>query len=111
MGGKRIGADPQLAIELAVCADYKIRHSEFLGWSQLDRDKAIWHLMQQREACPSCGTRPDEWDPEKGGHRRAYIARKRRCYGCEAKQQVEASIDPEKEGRGVHVMLERGKRT
>lgn len=110
MGGKRIDADPQLAVELAVCADYRIPHSEFLAWRSTDRDKAIWWLTRQRAACPACGTRPEEWDPEQGGHRRAYIARKHRCYGCEARQQVEASIDPEKEGRGVHVVLEPGKR-
>lgn len=95
---------------MAVCADYKIPHSEFLSWSRSDRDKAIWQWVRQREACPSCGTRPDEWDPEKGGRRLAYVARKRRCLGCAAKQQVEESIEPEKEGRGVHVVLERGKR-
>lgn len=95
---------------MAVCAAYGIPHSMFLSWRPTDRDKAVWWHIRQQEACPSCGTRPDEWDPERGGHRHAYIARKKRCYGCEQKQQVEASIDPEKEGRGVHVVLERGKR-
>lgn len=96
---------------MAVCAAYGIPHSEFLGWRDTDRSKAIWQWVRQQEACPSCGTRPDEWDPEKGGHRLAYVARKRRCSGCAAKQQVEESVEPEKEGRGVHVVLERGRRT
>lgn len=97
-------------VEMAVCAAYGIPHSEFLGWRASDRDKAIWWHIRQQETCPSCGTRPEEWDPDRGGHRRAYVARKRRCHGCAAKQQVEASIDPDQEGRGVHVVLERGRR-
>lgn len=95
---------------MAVCSHYRIPHSEFLGWRDSDRSKAIWHYVRQQEACPSCGTRAEEWDESKGGHRRAYIARKQRCYGCEARQQTEATIDPEKDGKGVHVVLERGKR-
>lgn len=110
MGGKRIGADPQLAVELAVCASFGIPHSEFLGWSAGDRDKSIWWHLRQQETCPSCGTRAEEWDPERGGHRVAYVARPERCHGCAAKQQVEESLDPKQDGRGVHVVLQRGKR-
>lgn len=91
---------------MAVSAEYQVPHSEFLGWDKQDRDKAIWWHIRKRSACPSCGTRPEEWDETRGGHRHAYIARKDRCHGCAARQQVEASITDE-DGRGVHVVLER----
>lgn len=94
---------------MAVCAHYRVPHSVFLDWGQSDRDKAIWWLIREREACPSCGTRKAEWDEAQGGDRNAYIARKMRCRGCEVREQAEASIDREQDGKGVHVELQRRK--
>ena len=38
---------------MAVCADYKISHSHFLGgpnrWTPADRDKAIWWYVREKE--------------------------------------------------------------
>jgi hypothetical protein len=85
---------------MAVCSAYRIRHSEFLRWDPDDREKAItWHV-RQAEACPGCGTRPEEWETSHN----AYVAEKRRCRGCEIRQQAEASVD-EQDGRGVHIVL------
>lgn len=91
---------------MAVCDDYKIAHAVFLGWDADDRDKAIWWHVRKAAACRSCGTRPEEWDPESGGDRRAYVATTYTCRGC---QQLEARRDAltGKEGRGVHVTLTR----
>lgn len=91
-------------LEMKVCAEYKIRHSSFLRWSQLDRDKAIWYMVRKAETCPSCGTRENEWDPEQGGNRQAYGTDICRCRGCEVKQMAEES-DAAKVGRGVYVKL------
>lgn len=91
---------------MKVSSDYKIPHSEFLGWDPLDRDKAIWFSVRQSERCPGCGTREREFDPEQGGSRVAYRTEIRRCRGCEVKQAAEESEDA-KVGRGVYVALVR----
>ncbi|WP_062441252.1 hypothetical protein [Herbidospora daliensis] len=57
-------------------------HSEFLKWSQDDRDKAIWQMVRSRQRCSGCGTRADEWDPDKGGRTDAYYAEITQCRGC-----------------------------
>lgn len=85
---------------MAVCADYKIPHSEFLEWDTDDRNKAIWWQIQERERCPSCGTRPEEWSDDNN----AYIGDVIRCRGCEVRQRTEETVDP-KAGRGQQVVL------
>lgn len=92
---------------MAVCAQYHIPHSVFLGWSAADRDKAIWWHLRQAETCQGCGTRSAEWDERQGGHRNAYAAHKQRCRGCEVRQQGEESLDPKQDGRGVSIVLKR----
>lgn len=97
-------ADPGLALELAVCSHYRIPHSEFLSWSPDDRDKAIWQHIRERQACQACGTRPDEWDEERGGHRYAYAAEPKRCRGCELIEAARGSVT-DKDGRGIRIVL------
>lgn len=99
-----MGADRGLALELDVCAAYGIRHSEFLSWDDDDRDKAIWHHIWQRQTCRTCGTREEEWDESRGGHRYAYVAEKRRCRGCEMREAAQETVTPE-DGRGVHIVM------
>lgn len=74
--------DPQLKLELDYCVPRGIPHSGFRSWSVDDRDKALSWVVHQLEACPSCTTRPAEWNPKLGGHRQAYIAEIRGCEGC-----------------------------
>jgi hypothetical protein len=86
---------------MAVCHDYKIPHSQFLSWSQDDRDKAIWSLLRERQACQGCGTRPDEWE----GDLDAYKAETQMCHGCRA---VSIAREQNKDApAGVHVTLRR----
>ena len=99
-----MGADRTLALELDVCAAYGIPHSEFLSWSEEDRDKAIWHWVWKRQECGTCGTRPDEWDESRGGHRHAYAAEPRRCRGCEVREAAQEAVTAE-DGRGVYITL------
>lgn len=86
---------------MAACVAHGISHSHFLGgppvWTPEDRDKAVWYEIHKREACPSCGTRPDEWDPDKGGHDHAYLAQLQQCPGCATKAPADkkASEKPE----------------
>lgn len=99
---KRLDADPQLAIEMAVCAAYRVPHSEFLSWDSTDRDKAIWWQLRTAATCGGCGTRPEEWVDDQN----AYAAELRRCRGCEVRERASASVRTE-DGRGVHVVLVR----
>jgi hypothetical protein len=66
-----------------------IPHSVFLAWDADDRDKALWWLIHQRGTCPTCGTRPEEWDEDQGGDLHAYVAEPHQCRGCEVLAQGE----------------------
>jgi flavoprotein len=97
-------------LELAVCAEYQISHSHFLGgppeWTVHDRNKAImWHI-RQKETCPNCNTREREWNPEMGGDRQAYGVETYRCRGCEVKAMFPED-ELEKMGKGVYLYLEK----
>jgi hypothetical protein len=98
-------------LELSVCAEFKISHSHFLGgpnrWTDDDREKAIWWLRRQREACGECGTRPDEWDEKVGGHRHAYVAKYEHCRGCEVKQAADKALENDRKHypKGMRVVL------
>lgn len=102
---KRLDADPQLAIELAVCAEYRLSHSEFLSWVTSDRDKAIWQYARKRQACPGCGTRAEEWDPDAGGSWQAYRAETIQCEGCLKRHRAEEALEKSKSPPGMHVVL------
>jgi hypothetical protein len=97
-------------LELAVCATYGLPHSQFLNWSRDDRDKALWYQIRQGETCRGCGTHPDEWDENKGGHRRAYLAEILVCPGCEVRQREEHELqngERWKKVRGAYVVMRR----
>jgi hypothetical protein len=78
-------------LELEYCNSdgRQLPHSVFLGWDLDDRDKALWWLIHKRQACPNCGTRPDEWDEDRGGDMHAYEAQPYHCRGCEVQAQGE----------------------
>lgn len=92
------------------CGPRGIPHSHFLGgplaWTQDDRDKAVWWEIHRRESCPECGTRPDEWDPGKGGHDKAYVTELHRCWGCAEKAKAQDAIKDDKRP-GLWVALTR----
>lgn len=78
---------------MGYCAPRGIPHSVFLGWDADDRDKALsWHL-HELERCHSCGTRPEEFDAERGGDRNAYTAEPHFCRGCEIKAQGDEKFE------------------
>lgn len=39
-------------------------------------------LVRERRTCRGCGTRPEEWDPARGGRADAYRPESRQCPGC-----------------------------
>lgn len=105
---KRLAADPQLKLELAVAAKYQKLHSEFLAYSQDDRDKAIWEYLEDRKTCPHCGTRSEEWYDDDGRYRPAYVAELAECEGCVVKLRGEAEAEQElRDFRGSRVVLVR----
>lgn len=77
----------------------------FLSWSKEDRDKAIWHHVREKQRHHRCGTRPDEWDPEKGGRRDAYRAVLDVCPGCEKIDTFQANLGDQRLPHGAHIRL------
>lgn len=91
-----------------------IPHSVFLGrvvapgepvWLDADRDKAVWWLIHQRQACPECGTRAEEWsdDPD------AYVPEPHHCRGCEVAAQGQDWLEKHRKShrRGTTMRLTR----
>lgn len=95
---------------MAVCADYRIPHSQFLSWRKTDRDKAIWWHVRERDRCGRCGTRSAEWDETRGGDRNAYTPELGRCRGCELMDSEQDKLKNQSGlGRGVFVKLRRAR--
>lgn len=98
------------------CGPAGLPHSHFLGgpavWTDQDREKALAWQALKKATCSGCGTRRDEWNPDKGGDRRAYIADVDVCQGCAHVERMQntASTDPSlKDRRGLKVILRRPK--
>lgn len=92
---------------MAICEKYRISHSHYLGgpsaWTVNDRALAEAYASWSSDCCSKCGTHPDWWDPEKGGHRFAFIADTRRCPGCELLAELDGQIPSD--AKGVHSFL------
>ena len=91
---------------MSYCGPQGIPRSRFLRWPQRDQDDAMAWALHERTRCPSCGTRPEDWDPEQGGRDDAYRAELHKCWGCDAKASAEKKIR-EDMGPGVFVTLVR----
>jgi hypothetical protein len=59
-------------------------------------------MVREAERCAGCGTRPAEWDPERGGHPQAYVASGRMCPGCFA---LDAGSKQWEGAAGIHPEL------
>lgn len=57
---------------------------DFLARSQASRDASLLWQQDRDETCTGCGTHPDDWDPKRGGHLRAFVATVIDCHGCAA---------------------------
>lgn len=87
------------------CGPRGIPWHDFVGWPKVSRDAAILWSQHQAQLCQGCGTHPDDWDLDKGGHRHAYVATVRRCPGCAALAQ---RTERERKGKGQERQLEPG---
>jgi phage terminase Nu1 subunit (DNA packaging protein) len=95
---------------MELCHKWGIPHSQFRGhgdgtWSDLDRRKALAYAHHAKQACPSCGTRADEWDEQSGGDEDAYRAITHRCIGCQLIADKQKHVPDGDEGHGVKVLL------
>lgn len=69
---------------MAYCGPIGLPHSRFLGWDELDQDKSIAWMLDERAKCPECGTYPDEWLDDSGRDvdPPPYVTEIVRCIGC-----------------------------
>jgi hypothetical protein len=79
-------------------------HSEFLSWSDLDREKALAYALDDMATCKSCGTKAEDFDPQQGGHRFAYVAEVTRCVGCELIEMEQENV-AEDNRKGIRIGL------
>lgn len=77
----RLLHDPTFALEMRLCKEWGIPHSQFLEWDETDRAKAIAHHLHEGQRCGQCGIHPAEWDPEE--YPPPFESELRTCPGCE----------------------------
>lgn len=96
----RLAVDAQLRDELALCHQW-MPHSEFLGWSEDDQDKALawadFARAEERERCRSCGTRLSDWLDEHGRwlSEPLFEPVRDQCPGCERAHAKREEISDE----------------
>lgn len=79
------------------CGPRGIPHEHFLGgppgWTQTSRDRALWWLIHDRERCPHCGLRNDDFrdDPHAWGFEPEH------CRGCELLAQGQDWLEANKQ--------------
>jgi hypothetical protein len=63
-------------------------------WTPEDRDKAKAYELSQREACPRCGTREDDWTDDEGELHDPPLIEPvvHRCEGCAETARLKAAI-------------------
>ena len=76
----RLLHDPTFAVEMRLCKEWGIPHSEFLGWGDVDRAKAIAHHFHEARRCQGCGIHPAEWQPEQ--YPPPFVVEFTECPGC-----------------------------
>ncbi len=58
-------------------------------------------MLRASEQCGGCGTRPAEWDPERGGRADAYKPEVRQCPGCVMKAALAKGLPDDSFGARV----------
>lgn len=85
----RLRSDPLFAVEMRVCREWGLSHSQFLAWDPDDREKAIAYVIHEGQRCGSCGIHPDDWPTEDA---EPYEVEGRRCFGCQATERYLSGI-------------------
>lgn len=76
----RLRIDPVFAVEMRVCREWRITHSELLSWSALDREKALAYVVHEGRRCKECGIHPEDWPTEVEDP--PFEVEANRCFGC-----------------------------
>lgn len=92
--------------EMDYCGPRGIPWTTFHTWDQASRDAALLWQKLQNETCSQCGTHPDDWDEDAGGHPRAWVATVHSCKGCAVTDSGQKRLE-EKLGPGDRVGLKR----
>lgn len=75
----RLQHDRQFAMEMRLCKEWRIPHSEFLSWCDEDQSKALAHMAFEAHRCAQCGIHPTDWpDPDEP----TFEAVVKVCPGC-----------------------------
>lgn len=85
----RLRVEPMFGVEMRVCREWGIPHSQFLGgdgrWTEDDREKAKAFVMWEQQRCGECGLHATDWPEETSlGDRPPFEVHGSRCYGCQA---------------------------
>jgi hypothetical protein len=89
---KRLRYDSTLYLEMSLCNEWGMPHSEFLEWEPDDRSKALAFAIEKGQKCGLCGTADWEWEEDK----RAYTPIEHFCLGCYYKGQLEEDSGSQK---------------
>ena len=106
----RLRQDGQFALEMRLCNEWHIPHSEFLKWAVEDQNKALAFFAYERQRCGSCGVHPMDWpDPTEP----VFDAVAETCPGCAETDryqrylQEQAERLPKSAADGVRVVLKK----
>lgn len=79
-----------------------------MAWTDDDRDGAIWMVARDRQTCPGCGTREDEWVGADGLPlaEPPYEAKTHRCHGCRELEIAQADAG-DRLTKGSRIVLKR----
>jgi hypothetical protein len=83
MLGWRLRNDHLFALQMAVCREYRIPHSAFLEWDELDQAKAIAFQIHESRRCGTCGILPEDWPDDAPNEDPPYEPDVKVCHGCE----------------------------
>lgn len=87
---ERLKTDAYLALELAVCREYRIPLSAFHAWSERDQDLAIAQYVVALDHCPGCGAPTDAMKNPS-----LVKLTSRTCLVCQHKHAVQKDMPPE----------------
>jgi len=85
---QRLRNDSLFRMEMSVCQEYRIPHSEFMDWPFEDQVKAVALMILKAEECTLCGTHPQDWEENED----AFVAESKWCPGC---YRTDAARDPD----------------
>lgn len=85
----RLRADPIFALQMRVCQEWRITHSQFLEWDVDDQEKAVAWVMHEASRCRECGIHPQDWPTDTEAD--PYEVEATRCFGCQELQRWTAS--------------------